>query len=154
MTATLAAVLTSSCVNEVPSAMGQLRISKYCGSVPLIVVAQLSFPKTTWAEAWLPGAAALTDGHSRMMASHVVVDQRLGGAPAHAHAAAVDRARLHKQHVGSHGRDLLLRLLLRSLTHADHGDDRADSDDDAEHGEDGAQLVAGQGPHGDTNDSQ
>ena len=83
---------------------------------------------------------------------HVVVDQRLGGAPAHAHAAAVYRARLHKQHVGSHGRDLLLRLLLRALSHADHGDDRAHSDDDAQHGENGAQLVAGQGPHGDTND--
>ena len=58
ITATLAAIVTSSCVNEVPSAIGQLRTSKYCGSVPLMLVAQLSLPKTTWAEAWLPGAAA------------------------------------------------------------------------------------------------
>ncbi len=69
MTATFAAVLTSSCVNDVPSAKGQLRMSKYCGSVPLMLEAQLSFPKTTWAEAWLPGAAAATEGHSRKMAT-------------------------------------------------------------------------------------
>src|SRR5207245_11004523 len=68
MTATLAAIATSSLLNELPSAKGQVRMSKYCGSVPLICVAQLSFYKHTWAELWLPGAAALTAAHSRRLA--------------------------------------------------------------------------------------
>src|SRR5207302_7678750 len=38
ITATFAAILTSSCENDVPSANGQLRISKYCGSVPFRLV--------------------------------------------------------------------------------------------------------------------
>src|SRR5450759_5512937 len=43
-------------------------MSKYCGSVPLIRVAQLSLPKTTCELVLLPGAAALTAGHSLRMA--------------------------------------------------------------------------------------
>src|SRR2546430_454181 len=46
ITATFAAIFTSSCEKEVPSAKGQLRMSKYCGSVPLRLVAQLDRKST------------------------------------------------------------------------------------------------------------
>src|SRR4029077_7559274 len=69
MDARLAAKLPESGETEDSPTIGQLRMSKYCGSVPWMLVAQLSFPKTTWADAWLPGAAAATEGHSRKMAT-------------------------------------------------------------------------------------
>ena len=77
---------------------------------------------------------------------HVVVDQGLGLAPAHVQAAAGHGAAGDEQQVGAHGGDLVLHLLLRALADADHGDDRADADDDAQHGEHGAHLVARQRP--------
>ena len=119
MTATFAAMLTSSCENEEPSAIGQLRISKYCGSVPLIVsgpvvVSENHLRCSLAAQAQRP----LPTGHSRSDGHHVFVDQSLVAPDPMPHAAAVDRAGLHEQHVGAHGRNLLLCLLLRALPQA------------------------------------
>src|SRR6202162_6570679 len=58
ITATLADISTSFCVKADPSINGQLRIRKYCGSVPFRRVAQLSLPNTTCPLVLLPGAAA------------------------------------------------------------------------------------------------
>ena len=82
---------------------------------------------------------------------HIVVDEALGCSPAHVHAAAIHGAGTHKQHVRAEGGNLFLSLVLRPLSHAHHGDDRTHADDDAQHGEAGAQLVARQSPHRDPN---
>src|ERR1051326_619875 len=57
ITATSAAVLTSSSVNDDPDDIGQLRMSKYCGSVPLTEVDQLLLSNTTCECVDAPGAA-------------------------------------------------------------------------------------------------
>src|SRR5215472_9393446 len=49
--------------------MAHSRMSKYCGSVPVARVPQLSLPKTACTPVALPGAPSATDGHSRAMAS-------------------------------------------------------------------------------------
>ena len=49
-----------------------------------------------------------------------------------------------RMHVLAQARDLRFHLRLRAVADADHGDDRADADDDAERGQRRAQLVAPQ----------
>jgi hypothetical protein len=65
-------------------------------------------------------------------------------------AAPRHSPRTNKQNVGTHGGDLLLNLLLRPLTDSDHRDDRTHADNDAQHGESGAHLIASQSPRGDS----
>src|SRR5215469_10704757 len=67
-TATVADWVTSSSLNDVPLANGQLRTSKYCGSVPITWVAQFWLPNTTCWPDCTPGAVFETDGHSRAIA--------------------------------------------------------------------------------------
>ena len=52
------------------------------------------------------------------------------------------------------GGDSGLDLGLGAVADADHGDDRADADDDAEHREDGAHFVPAQRPEGDFDDDE
>ena len=84
---------------------------------------------------------------------HIVIDQALGRAPPQVHAAAGDRARAHKKHVRSHCLNLILHRLLSTLTDSQHSNHGSDANDDAEHGERRAQLVAGQGAHRNSKDS-
>ena len=70
------------------------------------------------------------------------------------HAAARDRARSDKEHIGAHGSDLLLDLLLGALANAHHGYHCAHTDDDAQHREAGTQLVAGQSSHCDSHNGK
>ena len=61
-----------------------------------------------------------------------------------ANSARGDAAGKNLENILPEARDLRLDLRLRSVADADHGDDRADADDDAERGEHGAQLVLAQ----------
>ena len=70
--------------------------------------------------------------------------QRARAAPAGANAARGRAAGENQDDVLAEARDLRLHLRLRAIADADHRDDRADADDDAERGERGAQLVSPQ----------
>ena len=52
------------------------------------------------------------------------------------------------ERVGAEIRDVVEHLAARALAERHHGDDRGDADDDAEHGQKGAQAMRGQGEHG------
>ena len=78
------------------------------------------------------------------MAVEVVPRERGLRAEAAVRAARGRRAGQHDEQVGAHRGEGLLDLRLRALADGDHGDDRADADDDAEHGREGAHLVAEQ----------
>lgn len=71
--------------------------------------------------------------------------ESLGGLRSHANPVRVHAARLDHHHVFSQALDLTLHCLAGSLGERDDADDSADTDDDAEHGQDGAHLIAGQG---------
>ena len=64
-------------------------------------------------------------------------------------AAGLGLARLDDQNIRAERLNLAQRLLARPLPHRDHGDDRADPDDDAEHGQHRPHLVGGQPLQGD-----
>nr|WP_293251655.1 hypothetical protein [Nannocystis sp.] len=91
-------------------------------------------------------------GHPRRLAGDrvdvVPGDRRLRAGPA-AHAALLRRARAHDQHVGAHLVERALHLGLRALADRHHRDHRADADDDPQHREERAHLVAQQRQHGD-----
>ena len=60
----------------------------------------------------------------------------------HAHRAGrLCGPRLNDQEVAAQAGDRALHLLLHAKAEGDHGNDGADADDDAQHGEDGAELV-------------
>ena len=65
---------------------------------------------------------------------------RLGGA-----AARAELAGAREQHVGAETGKISRHLRRRAVADGDHGDDRRDADDDAEHGEEGAQRIAADG---------
>ena len=74
------------------------------------------------------------------------------GAIAHAHAAGIHAAGENHDHVVAERLNLLLHLRAGSLADGYRADHRAHADDDAEHGEDRPQLVAGQRPQRDADD--
>ena len=51
----------------------------------------------------------------------------------------------HKQQIASQALKLLGDILLKPMPHRQKGNDRPHADDDAQHSEDGAHLVCGQG---------
>jgi hypothetical protein len=61
---------------------------------------------------------------------------------AHAHAALREVAGVDVDHVGAGGLDAFLDRRARAGAERHHGDDGADADDHAKHGQDGAHLVA------------
>jgi len=65
-------------------------------------------------------------------------------AEAQADTAGVHAARLNNDHIAADGGDLLLNALGGPAAHGDHGDHRADADDDAQHGQRAAQFVDAQ----------
>ncbi len=69
------------------------------------------------------------------------------GADAALAAVAEAGARIDVDRVGADRGDVLEHGLLRALAEGDHGDHRGDADDDAEHREEGAQLVRQHGAH-------
>ena len=70
--------------------------------------------------------------------------ERGGAALAAAHPAHGGGARDDHQKIGSEALDLLADRLVRALTDRDHGDQRGYADEDAQHGERGSHLVAGE----------
>ena len=75
----------------------------------------------------------------------VIEGQVLLGAGHHAAHAAL--AGPDDQQVGAHRGHAVQDLLLRAGAERQHGDDRAHADDDAQHGQKGAQLVGQQAAH-------
>ena len=75
--------------------------------------------------------------------------QRARAAPARANAARGRAAGKNQDHIFAETRDLRFDLRLRAVADADHRDDRADADDDAERGQHGTQFVSAQGAKGD-----
>ncbi len=72
-----------------------------------------------------------------------VVDRERGGAAeAAAHAPGDDRARQDHDQIGAEAFDLLAHRLVGALADGDHGDQRGDADEDAEHGQRRAHHVA------------
>ncbi len=114
-----------------------------------IIVAKDNLPAGTAAGGGGMGSWAFTQ-----YCEHVIVDQALGRAPAHVHAAPGDRSGAYKQQVRAHGLNLLLHRLPGALPYSQHSDDRPHADDDAQHGQDGTHLIAGQGPHRDADDGK
>ena len=80
--------------------------------------------------------------------------QRVGAgvAGAAANAAHVLRACADEQQIRADAGNLRLHRSLRSLANADHGDHRGHADDDAEHGQRRAHLVANQRAKSNSND--
>ncbi len=68
------------------------------------------------------------------------------------HAAEIALPRSNRQHVRAQLRDLRLYGPLGALAERDHGDHRADADDDAEHGEHRPELVGPDRVHRDLHD--
>ncbi len=79
----------------------------------------------------------------------IVGGERLIRAVTHADAAGIHAAGENHNHVVAQGLNLLLDLLTGSLADSDRADDGADTDNDAEHGENGPQLVPSQRPQRD-----
>ena len=71
----------------------------------------------------------------------VVVLQRLARSCRAANAARVRRAGRDDEHVAAEARHRVLDVALDAHADGDHRNDGGDADDDAEHGEDGAQFV-------------
>src|SRR5437870_1290300 len=71
------------------------------------------------------------------------------GAQAETHSARGAGAGEDDEHVGAEALDLLGDAGLRPRADRDHGDDRGHPHDDAEHGQDAAQLVHAEGANGD-----
>ena len=86
----------------------------------------------------------------RLVAQRFIVGQLQGlhFAGIHPHTAPSFASRMYHDHVGAHLGDLLLDALLRTLADGQHGDDGGHTDDDTQHGEEGAQLVVGKGAQG------
>ena len=57
-------------------------------------------------------------------------------------------ARVNHDHVRPHFRYLCLDTFLRTLSDGKHGDDGGHTNDDTQHGEEGAKLVVGKGAEG------
>jgi hypothetical protein len=102
--------------------------------------------------------ARVDDGADEGDARHFAPDgfevfdrERVGARVARAAADAADvlRACTDEEQVGAHALYLRLHGGLRALTDADHHDDGRDADDDAEHGQRRAGLVARQRAEGD-----
>ena len=85
-----------------------------------------------------------------LVAQRFIVGQleRLHLAGVHAYAAPALAAGVYHDDVRAHLRNLGLDALLRALADGQHGDDRGHADDDAQHREEGAQFVVGQGAQG------
>ena len=80
--------------------------------------------------------------------------KRAGAAETGKNAAAVDAAGKNLDDVLAEGGDARLDLGLRGFAEGDHGDDRADADDDAEHGQHGPHFIPAQGAEGDFDDGE
>ena len=100
------------------------------------------------------GLTAATPGTSRAIASRVLHRQRAGAAKPAVDAAAVDAAGEDHDHVLAQRGDARLDLRLGAVADADHGDDRAHADDDAQHGQRRPQLVPAQRAEGDFEDDE
>ena len=101
--------------------------------------------------------SGLTADHAGHFLSHgqgVLDRQRAGAAKTGADAAAVDAAGEDQDDVLAEGGDAGLDLGLGAVADADHGDDRADADDDAQHGQRRPQLVPAQRAEGDFEDDE
>ena len=57
-------------------------------------------------------------------------------------------ARMNHNHIRTHFRNLCLNTFLRALPDGEHGDDGCHTDDDTQHGEEGAKLIVGKGAEG------
>ena len=77
----------------------------------------------------------------------IVVFQGLSRARLAAHTALIGRARHDDEHIRPETREGVRDARTHAHADRDHGDDRAHADDDAEHREEGAQLVGEQCVH-------
>ena len=75
--------------------------------------------------------------------------QRAGAAPAGANAAGCGASGKNQNHVFAQAGDLRFDLRFGAVADPDHGDDRADADDDAQRGQHRAHLVSAQRAEGD-----
>ena len=91
------------------------------------------------------GLTATTFGDLATDGLRVLRRERAARAKAAARAAASEAARKNRQHILPEAGDLRLHLHLGPVADADRGDDRRDTDDDAQHGEQRAHLVPAQG---------
>ena len=88
----------------------------------------------------------------RAVLEHLHVGHRHALGVGELHAALRDALWIHLQQRGAELGDALLHRLLGAGTEGDHGDHRADADDDPEHGERRAQLVGAQRREGELDD--
>ena len=104
------------------------------------------------------GADAGRDGLDRGTAVGnglgVLGPQRLVAAETGADALGVPAGPADEEEVGTHGAEAGLDGGLGPGPDGNHGDDRPDPDDDAQAGQEGPHLVAGQGPQRDAQDAQ
>ena len=138
---TFAPPSTSCCVNAAPSAIGQLRMSKYSGDVPVTLVVQFWSSLTTGMLERSDGAAAFTVRDLGADGREVVPRERRHRAEAALDAARARRAGQDDEEVRPHRGERLLDLRLGARADRHHRDDRADADDDPERRQERAQLV-------------
>ena len=121
--------------------------AKYSAVVPLIDVVQFCSSLTTWASLRSCGATRRTLGTSAWIAarsSQVRVGRRSRSRRARRRRWTLPGATMSRLvPIAANG---LLDPGLGALADRDHRDDRADADDDAERGEERADLVAQDGP--------
>ena len=128
--------------------MGHWRISKYSGDSPWIEVFQFWFPARDLSASADLRADGNDAGNFPLDGVAVLDGQGSGAAPTGPDAATAETSREHEDDVLAHAGDLGLDLGLGAVANANHGDDCADANDHAQHGEQGAQLVASQSASG------
>ena len=120
----------------------------------MIEVLQLLLPAMIWAPLRTSGLTADDAGDFPRHGQGVFDRQRAGAAEAAVDAAAVDAAGKDLDDVLAEGGDAGLDLGLGAIADADHGDDRAHADDDAQHGQRRPHLVPAQRAEGDFEDDE
>ena len=97
----------------------------------------------------LQGVAHVRHSRAVLLNSEGVTDSQGGAAsPARAHAIGGGRARHDRQQIVAETDDLLLDEGFGAGADTDHGDDGGHADDNAQHSQGGAELVALQGAQG------
>jgi len=107
---------------------------------------------------WLPAASWGTAANFRTRTRHaadlapdgvvIALGQRAGAAEPETEPAAADVAGKDQDDVASEVGDLGFNLRFGAIADADHGNDGAHADDDAQHGQQRAQSISAQRPQG------